>query len=80
VILHAPLAQMAARIPATAAQLEAVDGDAERCLLLCGAHALDSLVYWLIVLDVEFEVLEPPALRERLALAAQRITRSMVRL
>ena len=79
VILHAPLAQMAARIPATAARLEAVDGDEGRCLLLCGAHALDSLVYWLIVLEVDFEVLEPPALRERLALAAQRIMRSLAR-
>lgn len=78
-ILHAPLAQMAARIPATAARLEAVDGDEGRCLLLCGAHALDSLVYWLIVLEVDFEVLEPPALRERLALAAQRIMRSLAR-
>lgn len=79
VILHAPLAQMAARIPATAARLEAVDGDAQRCLLQCGAHAIDSLVYWLMVLDVEFEVLEPPALRERLALAAQRFMRSLAR-
>ena len=43
------------------------------------AHALDSLVYWLIVLEVEFEVLEPPALRERLALAAQRFMRSLAR-
>jgi predicted DNA-binding transcriptional regulator YafY len=77
VILHAPLAQMAARIPATAARLEAVEGDAQRCLLLCGAHALDSLVYWLMMLEVEFEVLEPPDLRERLALAAQRIIRSL---
>jgi predicted DNA-binding transcriptional regulator YafY len=77
VILLAPLEQMAARIPATAAQLEAIDGDPQRCLLQCGAHALDSLVYWLVVLEVEFEVLEPPALRERLARSAQRVLRSL---
>lgn len=77
VILHAPLAQMATRVPATAAQLVAIDGDAQRCLLQCGAHGIDSLVYWLLVLDVEFEVQEPPALRERLALAAQRVMRSL---
>lgn len=79
VILHAPLAQMAAYIPATAARLEAVDGDEQRCLLQCGAHALDSLVCWLIVLEVEFEVLAPAALRERLALAAERVMRSLAR-
>lgn len=79
VILHAPLAEMAARIPATAARLEAVDGDASRCLLLSGAHALDSLVYWLLVLEVEFDVLAPPALRERLAQAMQRAARSLAR-
>ncbi|TDP72304.1 helix-turn-helix transcriptional regulator [Roseateles toxinivorans] len=79
VILHAPLAQMAARIPATAARLEAVD-DEQRCLLQCGAHALDSLVYWLMALEVEFEVLAPPALRERLALAAERVMRGLGRL
>lgn len=79
VILHAPLAQMVACIPVTAARLEAVDGDSQRCLLLCGAHALDSLVYWLIVLEVEFEVLGPAALRERLALAAERMMRALAR-
>ena len=40
---------------------------------------LHPVVYWLIVLEVEFEVLEPPALRERLALAGQRIRRSLAR-
>lgn len=79
VVLHAPLAQMAARIPATAARLEAMAGDAQRCLLQCGVHALDALVYWLLVLEVEFEVLEPPALRERMAQAMQRAARSLAR-
>lgn len=79
VILHAPLAEMAARIPATAARLDAVDGDAQRCLLQCGAHALDSLVYWLMALEVEFEVLGPPALRERLTQAAERMMRGLAR-
>lgn len=77
VILHAPLAQMAARIPATAAQLSPVDE--ARCLMQCGAHALDALVYWLLALEVEFEVLGPPALRERLSLAGERLTRGLAR-
>ncbi len=79
VILHAPLAQMSTRIPATAAQLEPFDDDEQRCLLQCGAHALDSLICWLIVLDVEFEVLAPKALRERLTLTAERMMRGLAR-
>ncbi|UXY14556.1 YafY family transcriptional regulator [Chitiniphilus purpureus] len=71
VILHAPLAQMACRIPSSAGLLEAVDD--ERCLLQTGAHALDRLVYWLMALDVAFEVLAPPALQERLQRASERL-------
>lgn len=78
VILHAPRAAMASRIPATAGQLEALD--AERCLLHCANHALDSLVYWLMALDVEFEVLAPAELTERLLRAQDRLGRSLARL
>ena len=44
--------------------LEALD-DA-RCVLACGAHQQSTLVHWLLALDVEFEVLEPPSLRDLL--------------
>jgi hypothetical protein len=52
-----------------------------RSAACCYAAPMRSIRWstWLMVLDVEFEVLEPPALRERLALAAQRITRSLAR-
>lgn len=75
IVLHAPLAAMARRIPATAGVLEALDG--ERCLLQCGAHALDALVYWLLALDVDFEVLAPEALTERLRRARERLARNL---
>lgn len=72
VILHAPLDEMALRIPPSAGLLQTVDE--QRCLLQCGAHAPGSLLYWLLALDVDFEVQEPPALvaqlqrmRDRLA-------------
>lgn len=77
VVLHQPREVMAKTIPPSAATLEAID-DAH-CLMLCGTGQLDSLVYWLMALDVEFDVLEPPALKERLRRASERVGRSMAR-
>lgn len=71
IVLHAPLQEMRQRIPRSAALLEPI-GHGERCLMCCGAHALDQLSYWLLALDVDFEVLEPAALRDRLRRAGQR--------
>lgn len=75
IVLHAPREVMAQRIPAAYGLLEAIDD--ERCLLQCGAHALDHLAYWLLAFDVDFEVLEPVALRERLRRAGERVGRSL---
>ncbi|WP_088142513.1 helix-turn-helix transcriptional regulator [Achromobacter xylosoxidans] len=75
VVLHAPRSVMAARIPPGAGQIEALDET--RCLLQCAVPSLDALVYWLMALDVEFDVLAPVALRDRLRLAGERLTRSL---
>jgi predicted DNA-binding transcriptional regulator YafY len=72
VILHAPLDEMARRIPPSAGVLEAVD--AQRCLLQCAAAAQHAVVYWLLALDVDFEVLGPACLVEQLQRAHQRLT------
>ncbi len=77
VVLHQPLATMAQRIPASAGVLEAIDD--HHCLLVCGAHQHSSLVYWLVALDVEFEVLEPAELRGQLQAATERVARSLAR-
>ena len=77
VVLHRPREVMARSIPPSAATLEAID--ATRCLMRCGAGQLDSLVYWLLALEVEFDVLEPPVLKERLRLASERVVRSLDR-
>ncbi|MDO9294252.1 MAG: WYL domain-containing protein, partial [Hydrogenophaga sp.] len=77
VVLHQPREVMAKTIPPSAATLEAMD-DAH-CLMLCGTGQLDSLVYWLMALDVEFDVLEPPVLKERLRRASERVGRSLAR-
>ncbi|MDB6001896.1 MAG: DNA-binding transcriptional regulator [Rhizobacter sp.] len=75
VVLHAPRDAMAKRIPPSAGLLHALDD--QRCVLECGAHALDSLVYWLMALDVEFEVLAPAALIDRLQRAGERLARCL---
>ncbi|MNL27920.1 hypothetical protein D3C87_1495420 [compost metagenome] len=68
---------MAARIPASAGQLETLDDT--RCLLRCGNHSLDALVYWLMALDVDFDVLAPVELTDRLRRAQERLGRSLAR-
>lgn len=80
VVLHRPLEAMARVIPASAATLEAIDET--RCLMRCGAgqlESLDSLAYWLMAMDVDFDVLEPPALHERLRAAGERLARNLAR-
>lgn len=73
IVLHAPRGVMLQRIPPAHGLLEALDGG--RCLLQCGAQALDQLVYWLLTLDVDFEVQEPPELLARMRCVAQRLGR-----
>ena len=77
VVLHRPREVMVRTIPPSAATLEPID-DAH-CLMLCGAGQLDSLVYWLMALDVDFDVLEPLALKQRLRSACERVVRSLER-
>jgi predicted DNA-binding transcriptional regulator YafY len=77
VVLHRPHAVMARTIPPSAATLEPIDET--HCLMLCGTGQLDSLVYWLMALDVDFDVLEPPALKERLRAANERLARNLAR-
>ena len=73
VVLHAPFVEMARRIPPSVGVISSLEGGA-RCELECGAS--DWLVYWLMALDVEFEVLEPASLSDRLRAAGERAIRS----
>lgn len=75
VVLHKPIDVMSPRIPPAAARLQPIDES--RCLVRCPAHQLDWLVYWLMSLDVEFEVLGPPALKQRLRSAGERLARAV---
>ena len=72
VVLHAPYAEMARRIPQSAGVVTTL-ADGQRCQLQCPAS--DAMVFWLMALDVEFEVLAPASLQERLRVAGERALR-----
>ena len=72
VVLRAPYAEMARRIPQSAGVVTTL-ADGQQCQLECPAS--DALVFWLMALDVEFEVLAPASLQERLRVAGERALR-----
>ena len=74
VILHAPLEEMAQRVSPLTGRLERVDAD--RCLMECGGGRLDLLGLHIALLGVEFEVLDPPELREHMRALAERMARA----
>jgi predicted DNA-binding transcriptional regulator YafY len=77
VLLEAPASVVATRIPALTAVIEAVSET--RCLLTTGSDHLDAIVLHLAGLDVPFTPLEPPELRDRCAVLAERLRRAIVR-
>jgi predicted DNA-binding transcriptional regulator YafY len=74
VLVHAPLADIAAVLPPTVGTLEAA-GDTD-CLLTTGADSLNALALHLGHLDREFTVLAPPELIERVQALAGRWQRA----
>jgi predicted DNA-binding transcriptional regulator YafY len=64
VTLHAPVEVLATRVPPSAGTLEPIDEHS--CLLRTGLHSLESLTIHLLLLDVRFQVHEPPQLIEYL--------------
>ncbi|MDR6603637.1 putative DNA-binding transcriptional regulator YafY [Achromobacter deleyi] len=77
IVLHAPHGVMAARIPASAGQVEALDDG--RCLLRSSGQSLEALTYWLLALEVEFDVLAPASLAQRFQAAGERVARMLQR-
>ncbi len=75
IVLHAPMAKMAERIPPYAGVLERLDE--RRTLFHAGSNSLDSMAIWISVIGVDFEVLEPPELLEHLGLLKSRIQRAL---
>ncbi len=73
IVLHAPLARMARQLPASAGTLHPLDE--RRCELACASYASGALVFWLMALEVDFEVLAPEALAARVRAAGERALR-----
>jgi predicted DNA-binding transcriptional regulator YafY len=74
IILHAPLAEVAARIPRSFGTLEPID---ERsCRLRTGSDWLGGLAVYVAGIGVDFEVLEPAEFVLELRTLAQRFTRA----
>jgi predicted DNA-binding transcriptional regulator YafY len=74
VILRAPAAELAARVPRWAGTLTPID--ARSCLLRTRADWLGGLAIYVAGIGVDFEVLDPPELVEQVRLLGERFTRA----
>jgi predicted DNA-binding transcriptional regulator YafY len=72
--LHAPIEQVRGRIGDGPADLEQID--AGRCRLRSHTDTLEWLAFALLRLGCDFEVHEPPELREHLRLLGARVRRA----
>ena len=73
VLVEAPAAAVAEQFSATSGVVsDAGDG---RCLLTTGADSLELLTFYLVALDADFIVLEPPELIEFISATAGRLQR-----
>ncbi|MYR77714.1 YafY family transcriptional regulator [Streptomyces filamentosus] len=75
ILLKAPLAEAAQRISPSAGVLETVDADT--CRLTTGAPDLTVLVIHVLMMGIDFEVIEPPELTELMRDARERLTRAL---
>ncbi|WP_141311296.1 helix-turn-helix transcriptional regulator [Streptomyces spinoverrucosus] len=75
--LLVPLKEAAARISPSDGTLEP-DGD-DACVLRTGAASLDVMVIHVMLMGLEFEVLEPAELTEALTVARDRLSRALER-
>lgn len=75
ILFHAPLEKVAERTSPTAGRLEA--RDEHSCVYHTGAEALDTIAVYIALKGIDFEVLEPPELKEFVAGLASRLTRAV---
>ncbi|MEV6243472.1 YafY family protein [Lentzea sp. NPDC051838] len=69
--IHAPMQAVAERSSPVSAALEPIDDT--KCLMRTGADTLDRIVFHLMFLGYEFDVHEPPELRDHLQSAINRM-------
>jgi predicted DNA-binding transcriptional regulator YafY len=75
VVVHAPAEAVTARINPAVGVVEAIDEHS--CVLATGADTVETVAVYLGLLDVDFEVTEPPELVDRLRLLAARYLRAV---
>jgi predicted DNA-binding transcriptional regulator YafY len=75
VILEAPVAVVAERVPPTVGVVEAIDE--QRCMFYTGAQSLDMLSVYIGLIGVDFEVQEPGELVEHIRGLADRLRRAI---
>ncbi|WP_439660098.1 helix-turn-helix transcriptional regulator [Lentzea sp. HUAS TT2] len=73
--VHAPLHVVAERTSPVAASLEPIDDNS--CLMRTGAEALDRIVFFLLYLDIDFEIHEPQELRTHVDTLITRLRKSI---
>ncbi|WP_089912979.1 helix-turn-helix transcriptional regulator [Lentzea albida] len=73
--IHAPLQVVAERTSPMSVSLEPVDDTS--CLMRTGAEALDRIVFYLLYLDLDFEILEPQRLRDHVGTLITRLQKSI---
>jgi predicted DNA-binding transcriptional regulator YafY len=74
IVLHAPLTEVAERVPLTAGRLEAIDDHS--CLLHTWSDWLGGIAVYVALIGVDFTVLEPPELIEQVRELAGRFARA----
>ncbi|TKK87973.1 YafY family transcriptional regulator [Herbidospora galbida] len=74
IVVHAPADVVTERINPAVGVVEAIDDDT--CVLDTGAETIHTLAVHLGLLDLDFDVSEPPELIEHLRLVAARFTRA----
>ena len=70
-LLHAPLQTVAELVPPSTGMVEPAGDD--RCILITGSDSLDGIAFHTATLGLEFTVLEPPELAERMRQLAARM-------
>lgn len=75
ILFRAPAEQVSERIPEGAGTLEAISEN--NCMLQTAARSLDTLAIYLALVAIDFQVIDPPELVERLRLLVERFSRAL---
>ncbi|GLY50986.1 YafY family protein [Lentzea sp. NBRC 102530] len=73
--IHAPVEEVAERTSPMAASLEPVDD--RSCLMRTGAESLDRMVFYLLYLGLDFDLHEPPELRDHVKMLITRLQKAV---